>query len=139
MSKDDLLSLQEDLKQTKEALRQSELRFELAALAVRDGIWEWNLPSNSMYYSPRWKSLLGFSENEIGKTAEEWFGRIHPEDLELCLAEINLLKNGGSPSFEREHRLRHKDGHYIWALAQCIPAKDEMGKVVRIAGSLTDI
>jgi PAS domain S-box-containing protein len=129
MPKDDLLSLREDLKQTKEALRQSELRFELAALAVRDGIWEWNFPSNRMYYSTRWKSMLGYSENEIGTTSEEWFGRIHQEDLELCRAEINLLISGDSPSFEREHRLRHKDGHYIWVLGQFIPAKDDSGKI----------
>jgi len=65
-----------------EALRDSEERYALAARGANDGLWDWNLASDKIYFSPRWKSMLGYEEDEIGSSPEEWFQRVHPEDVQ---------------------------------------------------------
>src|SRR2546423_11746949 len=75
-------------KRAQEALRESEQRYALAAQGANDGLWDWDLLSDSVYYSPRWKSMLGFQEHEIGENPEEWLGRIHDADRERSSEEI---------------------------------------------------
>lgn len=125
--------------QAERALHESEERFALAARAANDGLWDWNLKTNVTYYSPRWKNVLGYEENEISNTPEEWFNRIHPEDLGRVKADISAHLNGQTPQLENEHRLLHKNGTYHWMLSRGLTIRDGGGEVSRIAGSLTDI
>src|ERR1700693_5220155 len=103
-------------KRAQEALKESEERYALAARGANDGLWDWNLQENAVYFSPRWKAMLGFQENEIGDKPEEWFGRIHEADRERVKQEILAHQEGRTPQFESEHRVLHKDGSFRWML-----------------------
>src|SRR5437660_4173737 len=126
-------------KRAQEALRESEERYALAARGSNDGLWDWNLQANSVYFSPRWKAMLGCEENEIGDKAEEWFSRIHEGDRERVKQEIAAHQNGLSPQFESEHRMLHQDGSFRWMLSRGLAVKNAKGKIQRMAGWQTDI
>ncbi len=126
-------------KRAEEALRISEERYALAAMGANDGLWDWDLKSNKIYYSYRWKSMLGYEEGEIGDRTEEWFGRVHPDDREQLEAQIGAHIAGRTSHFESEHRTMHKDGAYRWVLNRGLAVRGGDGKAYRIAGSQTDI
>lgn len=126
-------------KRAEEALRNSEERYALAARGANDGLWDWDLKSNRVYFSYRWKSMLGYDEDEIGSAAEEWLNRIHADDrgrLEIMMASH---LDGRSSHFESEYRISHKDGSYRWMLCRGLAVRDRAGRAYRIAGSQTDI
>jgi diguanylate cyclase (GGDEF)-like protein/PAS domain S-box-containing protein len=125
--------------QTLEALRLSEERYALAVRGANDGLWDWDLTTNSIYYAPRWKAMLGHTEDEIGDSPEEWFSRVHPQDLDRVQAEINDHLSADSVHFESEYRIRHHDGTYRWVLTRGLVVRDAQGRSVRMAGSQTDI
>ena len=126
-------------KRAQEALRESEERYALAARGSNDGLWDWNLQANSVYYSPRWKAMLGCEENEIGEKPEEWFSRIHEGDRERVKQEIAAHQNGLNPQFESEHRMLHKDGTFRWMLSRGLAVTNAKGQIQRMAGWQTDI
>jgi diguanylate cyclase (GGDEF)-like protein/PAS domain S-box-containing protein len=126
-------------KRAQEALRESEERYALAARGANDGLWDWNLQTDKVYFSPRWKAMLGCQENEIGDTPEEWFGRIHDADRDRVKEEIAAHQKGSTPHFESEHRMLHKDGGFRWMLNRGLAVCDASGKTLRMAGSQTDI
>jgi diguanylate cyclase (GGDEF)-like protein/PAS domain S-box-containing protein len=126
-------------RQTEEALRESEERYALAAQGANDGLWDWDIRNNTVYYSFRWKSMLGFDEAGIGNTLDEWLSRVHPEDREDVEIKLSAHINSQSPQFECEHRVRHRDGSYRWMLNRGIAVRDDKGKAYRMAGSQTDI
>ena len=126
-------------KKAQEALRESEERYALAARGANDGLWDWNLVTSAMYFSPRWKAMLGFRESEIEDRLEEWIGRIHDADRERVKEEIAAHQRGLTPHFESEHRLLHKDGGFRWMLSRGLAVHDPTGKALRMAGSQTDI
>ncbi len=126
-------------KQAQEALRESEERYALAARGANDGLWDWNLVTGAVYFSPRWKAMLGFLEDEIDDRLEEWLGRIHDADRERVKEEIAAHQRGLTPHFESEHRLLHKDGGFRWMLSRGLAVQDRAGKPLRMAGSQTDI
>jgi diguanylate cyclase (GGDEF)-like protein/PAS domain S-box-containing protein len=126
-------------KRAQEALRESEERYALAARGANDGLWDWNLVTSAMYFSPRWKAMLGFRESEIEDRLEEWIGRIHDADRERVKEEIAAHQKGLTPHFESEHRLLHKDGGFRWMLSRGLAVHDATGKALRMAGSQTDI
>ena len=136
------LSLQDEIserRQTEEALRESDERYELAARAANDGLWDWDLISNVVYFSPRWKLLLGFAVSDIDDSFEAWLSLVHPEDRPQLQTKIMAHIDGHISHFEDEHRIRHKNGSYLWMLSKGIAARDATGKAYRIAGSQTDI
>ena len=133
------ISTQLSHKMAQEALRESEERYALAARGANDGLWDWNLLTNAVYFSPRWKSMLGFQEHEVGDRLEEWFERIHDADRERVREEITAHQRGLTPHFESEHRLLHKDGGFRWMLSRGLSVFDVSGKALRMAGSQTDI
>jgi diguanylate cyclase (GGDEF)-like protein/PAS domain S-box-containing protein len=122
-----------------EALRESEERYTLAVRGANDGLWDWDLRKAEIYVSPRWKTMLGYEEQEIGTTPEEWFGRVHPEESERLKTQIEAHLEGRTAHLEFEHRIRHRDGSYRWVLARGLAVRNQDGKAYRIAGSLTDI
>jgi diguanylate cyclase (GGDEF)-like protein/PAS domain S-box-containing protein len=126
-------------KRAQEKLKESEERYALAARGANDGLWDWNLSTNTIYFSARWKAMLGCQEEEIGDRPEEWFDRIHESDRERVKDEIAAHHSGLTPHFESEHRARHKDGTFRWMLSRAVAIRDDSGKPVRMAGSQTDI
>lgn len=126
-------------KRTVDALRESENRYALAAEGANDGLWDWNLNTNEIFYSARWKSLVGFMENEISNSPTEWLDRVHPEDLEHVQSTIDAIKESPSTQLSVEYRILHKDKNYLWVLTRGIAVTDDSGKVYRLVGSQTDI
>ncbi|HEY7352261.1 MAG TPA: EAL domain-containing protein [Terriglobales bacterium] len=126
-------------KRAQEALRESEERYALAARGANDGLWDWNLAANTIYFSPRWKAMLGFLDHEIGDKPQEWFDRIHDADRERVKQEIAAHQKGLTPQFESEHRILHKDGSFRWILSRGLAVHDNSGKAMRMAGWQTDI
>ena len=121
------------------ALRDSQERYALAVRGANDGLWDWNLRTGNIYYSSRWKALIGYADDELGAAPDEWLSRVHPDDIEILQAKISAHVGGASEHFESEHRLRHKDGQYRWLLCRGSALKDQNDVVYRIAGSLSDI
>jgi len=126
-------------KHAQEALKESEERYALAALGSNDGLWDWNIPENEVHFSGRWKSMLGFQENEISNKPEEWFDRIHDADRTRVKNEITAHQSGTTPHFESEHRMLHHDGTFRWMLSRGLAIRDQSGRPMRMAGSQTDI
>jgi len=126
-------------KRAQEALKESEERYALAARGSNDGLWDWSLSANVMYFSARWKAMLGYQEGEIGDRPEEWFDRIHDADRERVKKEIAAHQEGLTPHFESEHRVLHKDESFRWMLSRGVAIHDVSGNVLRMAGSQTDI
>ena len=120
-------------------LMESEERYALAAAGANDGLWDWNLATNRLYFSPRWKQMLGLTEEEVGDEPTEWLSRVHPEEIERFSALLGHHLTGHAPHFESEHRIRRSDDTYIWVLARGLAVRDGAGQATRIAGSLTDI
>ena len=120
--------------------RSSEERYMLVARAANDGLWDWDFNSQAVHYSPRWKAMLGYGEDEIGSQISEWFERVHGEDIERLRAAISVhLGAGDDSSFEHEYRMLHKSGTHRWILCRGLAVRDEGGQVIRLAGSQTDI
>ncbi|HUR27995.1 MAG TPA: EAL domain-containing protein [Planctomycetota bacterium] len=121
------------------ALRVSEERYALAARAANDGLWDWDLSADRIYYSPRWKSMLGFEEQEIASRPGEWFERVHPEDIERVRAAMAAHLDGTSAHFESEYRMQHKNGSWRWILCRGLAVRDEQARATRMAGSQSDV
>ena len=134
-----VLATANERKLAEEALRESEERYALAVRGSNEGLWDWNLKAGTVYFSPRWKSMLGCQEDEIGDSPDEWFNRVHPEDLERVKSAIAAHLEGLTHHFEKEYRMLHKDKTYRWMLCRGLAIRDANGKAYRMAGSQTDI
>jgi hypothetical protein len=121
------------------ALRQSEERLALMIQGSSDGVWDWDLRTNEVYFSARWKAMLGYTEQEVENHFSAWERLLHPADRERVLASIQGYLSGQTPTNELEHRLRHKDGSYRWILSRGVALRDAQGKPVRMAGSHVDL
>ena len=124
---------------TEKALRKSEERYTLAVDGANDGIWERDLLTGEVYFSPRWKNMLGYEDHEIPNHFFEWKKRIHPDDCELVININRAYLNAYIPTYEIEYRLQHKDGSYRWIHTRGSCLRDPYGMPYRIAGSHTDI
>lgn len=121
------------------ALRESEERYALAVNGANDGIWDWDLKTDTIYFAPRWKSMLGYENDEITNVPDDWFSRIFEDDREHTRLEISAHIRRRTSHFINEHRLLHKDGSYRWVLCRGMAVWDDEGSAVRIAGSISDI
>ena len=133
--------LQDEIVQRREleqSLRTSESRYALAAAATNDGLWDWDLKQNVVFYSPRWKSMLGYGEDEVGTTPGDWFDRILPEDRGAVQAALDQHLAGQSAQLKVEYRIRHRDGQLRWMACRGMAVRE--GELPsRIAGSQSDI
>lgn len=120
-------------------LKESEDRWQLALRGTNDGIWDWNLKNNTVFFSTRWKEMLGYADDEIANHFDEWSKRVHPEDLGWVTEAIQDHFAGKTQFYTTEHRVRCKDGTYKWILARGQALWDEAGNPIRMVGSHTDI
>lgn len=117
----------------------NEQRFRLIADGSNDGIWDWDLSSDAIYFSPRWKDMLGFAEDELADEPDNWFSRVHPEDLAGLRRSLAEHVEGVSLTLRAEYRMRHRSNAYRWMLLRGIALRDEDGRAIRLAGSQTDV
>ncbi len=122
-----------------ENLRQSEERLQLAINGVNDGIWDWNLHTNEIYFSPKWQEMIGYADKELVGHLETFRTLLHPDDAPLVFHAIEDYLSGVSPIFAVEFRFRHKDGSWKWILGRGTAVRDVQGHPYRMAGSHTDI
>jgi diguanylate cyclase (GGDEF)-like protein/PAS domain S-box-containing protein len=125
-------------RQAQEALRVSEERYALAVRGTNDGLWDWDLRTGRVYFSPRWKAMVGADEDLVTDSPDEWFSRLHPEDAARVRARLDAHLEGRTTRFEDEHRLLHRDGSYRWFLSRGFAARTGDGKPYRMAGAQTD-
>jgi PAS domain S-box-containing protein len=121
------------------ALREHEERYALAVRGANDGLWEWDIASGNMYLSPRWKIMLGFSEDQIKDHIEAWKNQIHPADRPTVDAALAAHIEGKSPRFESQHRVMHRDTSFRWVLSRAAALRHASGKAYRMTGLDTDI
>lgn len=121
------------------ALRLREDRFRAAIQGANDGIWDWNLDTNETYFSPRWKTMLGYEDTELASAYSEWESRLHPDDRDSVLAQLGRYLDGTAERYDVEFRMRKKNGDYCWINARGSLVRGDDGKPVRMAGSHTDI
>jgi diguanylate cyclase (GGDEF)-like protein/PAS domain S-box-containing protein len=122
------------------ALRKSEERYALAARGSNDGLWDWDLRTHRIYYSDRWKAILGYGPDELSEDEEEWLTRIHAEDLDGLRRDLESHWSGASAgAMEAEFRMLHRLGSYRWIRCSGAVVRDDQGKPVRMAGSMADI
>ncbi|NJK30363.1 MAG: EAL domain-containing protein [Acaryochloris sp. SU_5_25] len=124
---------------TLSALREREEQYALVAQAANDGLWDWNLQTQEVYFSPRWKAIIGYEAQEINNSTEEWFDRIHPEDRERFRLDLRSHLQEETPTFECQYRIRHKDQTYRWVRSRGIAVFTANHRMIRIAGSQTDL
>jgi two-component system cell cycle sensor histidine kinase PleC len=127
-----------EFKETAEALRRSEERYDFALRAIREGVYDWDIVNETVYYSDRVRDMLGFSPEEL-KTAADWLGRVHPDDLPGYRAAHTAHFKGDTERYECEYRYRAKDGAWRWARTHGIAQRDANGRAIRMIGSTGDI
>ncbi|HEX6271959.1 MAG TPA: EAL domain-containing protein [Polyangiaceae bacterium] len=120
-------------------LRTSEERYSLATRGANDGIWDWDLATQRVFFSSRWKSIVGLPENAVCSSPEDWLGRIHPDEVSDVRSRLLSHVSGQGEHFEAEYRILHTDGLYRWVLCRGIAVRTPSGEAYRMAGSLTDI
>jgi len=126
-------------KRAEMALQESEERLSLAFAGAQEGVWDWDLKTGAVVYSKRWKEMLGYEENEVEPHVTAWERLLHPDDRAKADALSESVRRG-SPSYEGEFRLRHRDGHYVHVLSRGLPIRRQLdGPVVRIVGTHFDL
>jgi PAS domain S-box-containing protein len=136
------LWIYDDITNTKEQelkLIENEQRLQLAISASNDGFWDWDLIKDTVYFSPRWKSMLGYTENEIENTIEAWGNLIFPDDKKNALEMLDKYIKGELPEFRLRQKFIHKKGTIVHVLSKAVIIRDSDGKAIRIVGAHTDI
>lgn len=114
-------------------------RYRLAIEGSQDGIWDWDIPSNALYLSPRHKESLGYDETEISDGVEAWLGLIHPDDRQVHATAMKAHLTGQRDFYEAELRLKRKDGSWSWSFVRGRGVRGEDGRIYRVAGAVSDI
>ena len=113
-------------------------RQEMALPCANDGLWDYDAQTNRTWFSPRWKGMLGFAENDI-ITSPDWHRMVHPEDLARVSAAMRDHIAGKTPMFESVHRLKHTDGEWRWVIGRACARVDDQGRLRRLIGVELDI
>lgn len=127
-------------KEMEEKLRESEMRWHFSVDGSNLGLWDWDIKTNQVFYSKRWKEMLGYDEYEVSDTLEDWRKRVHPDDLEIAKQVLQGYLDGETESYSSEHRMLCKDGTYKWILDRGkIVSYSDDGKPLRMIGTHSDI
>jgi PAS domain S-box-containing protein len=127
-------------RRAEEALRDSEARWQFAVDGAGDGIWDWDIPGNKVFYSRQWKAMLGYADDEVGNAFEDWSARVHPDDLDRCRRTVESHLRGDTPDFVFEHRMRAKSGSWYWILTRGKAVERTAdGSPLRVIGTHTNI
>ncbi|MCG6967193.1 MAG: EAL domain-containing protein [Chromatiaceae bacterium] len=122
-----------------QALVKMKERYALAVAGANDCIWEWDAASDQAYFSPRWNELLGLPGDAVADQLQDWFDRVHPEDVAELRRMVRTRLDSERHHFEHEHRLRHESGDYVWVYARGVVLADAAGRPTRMAGSISSI
>ena len=128
-----------DRKAVERRLKESEERYALAARGANDGVWDWDLLTNRLYTSPRWREIVGCTEADMTEAPADWLDRTHPDDVNALREAIDRHLAAKSDQFVHEHRLLHRDGSYVPVLSRGAAVGQGDGQPERFAGSLTDL
>lgn len=136
----ELLHTHEKQVRAAQDISKNEQRWRAVLEGTQQGVWDWNAQTNKVYFSPTWKAMLGYREDEIGDSLDEWDSRIHPDDRDSTYADLERHFSGQTPLYENTHRVRCKDGHYKWILDRGkVFSTDAQGKPLRVIGTHTDV
>ena len=123
-----------------DALKESEFRWKFAIEGAGDGLWDWNVGENTIYFSDRWAALLGFAQNELSNGLQQWHERIHPDDRALSRAKLQDCLDAISSHYAVEHRVLCQDGNYRWMFDRAmVVSRDAAGEALRVIGVMTDM
>ncbi|WP_263141690.1 diguanylate cyclase [Pseudomonas sp. RIT-PI-AD] len=129
-----------ELRQRERELQESERRWQFALEGAGDGVWDWNLETGEIYHSAAWRNILGYSREKPAMTLAEWRSRLHPQDLEGCLADLQAHLRGETPDYRHEYRVRREDGGWLWILERGkVLEHDSQGAPKRMIGTHVDI
>lgn len=130
-----------DRQYIQEILRESEQRYQLTLESVNEGIWDWRIKTNTIYFSPQWKAMLGYQDSEIPNLFNSWETLVHPDDLKPVLDSLEkYLKSGINEPYSWEFRMRHQNGSYRWILSRGrVVERDAENQPLRLVGSHTDL
>jgi PAS domain S-box-containing protein len=126
-------------KQVEKILREREERYELAISGTNDGIWDWNVITNEVYYSPTWMRILGYDQETLPQNMSTWLDNIHPDDQEPIWLQVNQHLEGKTQLYQTTYRMKHRQGYYIWVAAKGKCLRDDQGQPYRFVGIITDI
>lgn len=136
---DTLSAMSQRLQEQQLALIKSEERFSLAMRGSNDGVWDWDLTTDHVYYSPRWKSMLGYEENELPHTIDTFTSLLHPDDVQPTQEAIETLLTEQEPEYRLNFRMQHKDGHDVHILSRAFLVRDKHKKPIRLVGTHVDV
>ncbi len=114
-------------------------RLEIAVNGTNDGLWDWNLQTGELYFSPQWKKQLGYEDDELKNELSTWQNHVHPKDKDRAIEDYTANMEGKTSFYHNIHRLRHKDGSWVWILDRGQTIFDENKKAIRMVGFHTDI
>ena len=114
-------------------------RYDYAVTGSNLGLWDWNLKTNEVYFSKIWKKMLGFEDEELPSLLESWETRVHPDDKQKAISQIKANQAGETEFYENIHRIKHKDGSWVWILDKGKTIFDEKGQAIRMLGVHADI
>jgi len=127
-------------RQAEAVLRESEFRWKFALEGAGDGLWDWDVPTGKVFFSKRWKEMLGFAADEVGNGLDEWRKRVHPDDIAQVMNALQAHLAGSAAHYASEHRVLCKDGRWKWILDRAlVVSRDAGGKPLRVIGTHADI
>ncbi|AIS53538.1 diguanylate cyclase domain-containing protein [Thermoanaerobacter kivui] len=143
---EELMAREEELRQNlieiqrqQDELKRSEERYRLVVEGASDGLWDWDLITDTAYISERWKDIIGLDKEVVNNYYETWTKLIHPRDVKTVINNLRNHLEKKTPFYLCEYRIKTKDGRYIWVLSRGKALWDEEGRAIRMAGSHTDI
>lgn len=136
---DELFEINKSLIRQTEDLKTSQERYELAARGANVGLWDWDLKTNKVFYSDRWKEMIGYPKEKVMEDIEDWLGRIHPDYSQQVRVELEAHLAGNFPRVGSEYQIQRADGSYLWMLAGGLALRDAQGHPIRMAGFQADI
>lgn len=124
---------------TTQALTESELRYNLALEGAEAGLWDWDMVNDQLYFSPLFKKIVGYADDELEASREAWRNLIHPDERPIAMGMIQQIRDGKLNHLEVQVRMLHKNGDWIWVSTRGGAILNDKGQAIRLIGTNTDI